>query len=611
MQSGSREYNQRFISEFDYVVYAKYKKFTLFPLSCHFFFDNLRRLPDWHNTRIILMKLRFKTLVGALIVSGFVMPQAMAADEPLQLAQMSARTKSLEMQLASLEHQMTTLKGRLQASEHKHKKHHSHAHRHLASNTKSNSAAPASTSAGSTTNGANFDDDEDSDDMPARPMRGRDLVKLIQEEKEYLPFDLDVPGQAFVSTGPYVGVPIQYSGSNLIVNTPSVNTDTQLLGIRKSIHKQLMAMGGEIFKEPYHSHLLFSGVIQGQANYLNRGGSPSTTNLDVTNVSLDAFFLGPSDWILGFVEFSYDNSAPINNGVFASSSNYTDSNSRVFINKAFATFGDFAESPFYGSFGQFYVPYGVYSSVMVSTPFTTVLGRTKARALAAGFQQQEDNGFYGAAFIFRGDSHAASVSKINDGGLNFGYKYKCGILNGNFGGSLIGNIADSGGMQVGTGFNAFEQLSHRVPGYNLRGVFGLADHIDLIGEFIGTTTAFSASDMAYNGRGAKPWALDAEAAYTFTILDNRPSTVAIGYQKSNQALAMGIPLTRYSAVFTTSLLRNTLQSLEVRHDRNYAASDTANGPIGAASTPGACTATACTASGKGDNAITASFDYYF
>ncbi len=441
---------------------------------------------------------------------------------------------------------------------------------------------------------------------------GKQLVKLIKEEKEYLPFDLDVPGQAFVSTGPYVGVPIQFAGANLVVNSPSVNNDLQLLNIRKSIATQLSAMGGEITKEPYHSHLLFSGQVQGSAGYLNVGGSPSRTDIDLSSVALDAFFLGPSDWTLGFVEFSYDDGSPVNSpygSVY--NSNYTTANSRVYINKGFITIGDLAESPYYGTFGQYYVPFGVYSSLMVSDPLTKILTRTKARAILLGFEERGDNAFYGSAYIFRGDSHAASVDKVNNGGLNLGYKFVQGMFHGKAGAGVLGNIADSGGMQIGNNFSGFEQINHRVPGYNMHANMGIGDHVDLIGEYVGASTQFNPNDMSYNGHGAKPSAVDFEAAYSFTILEDRPSAVGIGYSKSNQALSLGMPLKRYYAVLTTSLWRNTLQAIELRHDQNYAASNTGDGPIGAATTPGACTALVCSQTGKSDNAITASFDYYF
>src|SRR3990167_10875794 len=179
-------------------------------------------------------------------------------------------------------------------------------------------------------------------------MTGKQLVKLIREEKEFLPFDLDVPGQAFVSTGPYVGVPFQFAGNDFVVNSPSVNQDVQLLGIRKSISEQLRIMGGEIVKEPYHSHLLLSGVVEGQVDYVNNGGSPSTTDINVSNVSLDAFILGPSPWMLGFIEFTYADNTPASD-VFGGTSSYRVSDSRLFVNKAFVTMGNFSESPVYGT----------------------------------------------------------------------------------------------------------------------------------------------------------------------------------------------------------------------------------------------------------------------
>ena len=544
------------------------------------------------------MRIRLKSFVGVLSLSGLIaLPSlsfAVTASNS-QLAQISSQAKALQAQVAALQEEVNSLKSNRETTTAVPKNIHRIAKVPPHHHTEPVTSTSGGSSVGTATN-------------PPHLSRS-DLVKLIGEEREYLPFDLDVPGQAFVSTGPYVGVPIQFAGSNLVINSPSVNTDLQLLGIRKSIQQQLQAMGGQIYKEPYHSHLLLSGVVETQANYTDIGGSPSTTDIDLTNVSLDAFFLGPSDWTLGFVEFTYDSVPPISS-IYTSTNNYRVSNSRVFVNKAFITIGDLALSPFYGTMGQSYVPFGRYSSLMVSTPFTQSLTRTKARFILLGLQQQGEEAVYASTYIFRGDSHAASVSKVNNGGINLGYKFKGGPVHGDVGAGVIANIADSGGMQLGNGFAAFEQLVHRVPGYNLRGIVSLGEHIDIIAEYVGASTQFNPNDMSFNGRGAKPSAIDTEAAYSFMMFD-RPTSVAAGYQKSNQALSLGLPLTRYSLVFNTSIWRNTLQSLEFLHDQNYAASDTGNGPTGAAATPGACTSATCTATGKGDNAVTAQFDYYF
>src|SRR3990167_10273579 len=513
------------------------------------------------------MKINYKILVVLLLAS--IMQPAIAATNQAQIEKISSETKALQSQISQLQKEVKSLK---QAKE-----------------------ATANETAASPNN---------SNQHAATHISQQELSRFGMEEVKYLPFDLDVPGQAFVSTGPYVGVPIQYAGSDLVINSPSVNTDLQLLMIRKSIRDQLMAMGGVAPREPYHSHLLLSGVVETQVNYINRGGKPSTSNIDVSNASLDAFMLGPSDWILGFMEFSYDNAKPSDNS-------YTVSNSRLFVNKAFVTLGNLHDSPYYGTFGKYYVPFGAYSSLMITDVLTKSMMRTKANAITLGVKEPGANAFFGSLYVFRGDSHAASVSKLNNGGVNIGYNYKTGFFHGNFGAGVIANIADSSGFQVGNGFSQYEQISHRVPGVDLRGVFALGEHMDVIVEYLSATTAFNPNDMSFNGQGAKPWALDTELAYTFTIFDNKPSTIAVGYQKTNQALSLGLPLNRYSLVLNTSLLRNTLESIELRRDLNYAASDTGNGPTGAATTTGQCTSVTCSATGKYDNAVTAQFDYFF
>lgn len=535
------------------------------------------------------MRIQMKPIAVALCLAGFIAAPAFGVTEDDH-----AKMQRLEMQLASLNEEVTTLK-RSHVSETQVSAFHKRVKEYRTKQAKKSKKASTS---------ANGEVDTEGNHLLQR----KEVVDLIKQEREFLPFDMDVPGQAFVSTGPYVGVPIQFSGSNLLVNTPSVNNDVQLLAIRKKIVEQLHAMGGEISEEPYHSHLLFSGVVEGQAGYMKPGGAQSQTDIDLTNVALDAFFLGPSNWTLGFVEFMYDGSSPAHS-VYTSTDNYRVSNSRVFVNKAFITIGDFTRSPFYTTFGQMYVPFGTYSSFMVSDTLTKLLARTKARAILVGAQSQEKNGLYGATYIFRGDTHTGAASRVNNGGINLGVKFDQSGISGNLGVGAIANMSDSGGMQLGNGFSQTmtpssqtERIVHRVPAYDIRGLMSFGEHIDLVGEWVGASTRYNPNDMSFNGHGARPWALDTEASYSFSFWHDWPSNVGIGFGRSYQALALGIPQDRYSIVFNTSIWRNTLQSLEFRRDLQYPNSNTATGAGNTAVTP---------ESGKFDNAVTAQFDYYF
>jgi len=433
---------------------------------------------------------------------------------------------------------------------------------------------------------------------------GDAMTSILNLNHADWPVDLDAPGESAVSTGPYVGTPVQYSGFNLVVNSPSVNTDVQLLDIRKEIDAKLAALAGGSYINPYHSHVLLSGIVEAQADYFNHsgpnnGGVPSS-NIDVTNVSLDTVLLGPSQWALAFAEFTYDNAAPTGSP-YTSTSNYTDINSRLYVNKAFITVGNFTQTPFYGTVGQEYVPFGSYTTLMVSTPLTESLARTKARAIELGARGQASTAPYAAIYVFRGDAHTTAYNHINNGGVDLGYKITEGSVTADIGGGVIGNIAESVGSQLGVGFQNNELIAHRVPAYNARANVGVGDDWDFIGEYV-ESNEFSANDVTYNGHGAQPSSFDLEAAYSIPVF-GKPSSIVLGYAQSRQAMAWGIPFYRESVVLDTSLWRDTLESLEFRHDREYAAGDTATGPIGAP--------VIMMQTGKYDNAITAQFDYYF
>jgi len=447
----------------------------------------------------------------------------------------------------------------------------------------------------------------------------------------YLPVDLDVPGQSFVSSGPYIGVPLEFAGGYLIVNTPSVNEDILLLNLDKNVDQRLKALGRPIGKA-LGSHILLSGLVEAQAFGKGGSGTNGASDIDLTSVNLDAYIMGPSTWTSAFFEFAYDNNIGTQTGAFTSNDRVL--NSRVFLTKGFIILGDFTQSPFYASLGQMYVPFGTYSTTMVSAPLTRNLARTLARPLVVGYKSQDPNSLLLTAYIFSGPSKVNGSSHINNGGINVSYSFKQEKYNAVIGGGVISNIADSLGMQL-TGnnnnnpplFGGFggpietyvpggatnipsgdvlqiatgsEDLVHRVPAYDFNLKFGLGDNWQVIAEYIFASTNFNNQDLQFDDHGAKPQAANFEVIYNIPWI-TYPTSISGGYQLSEDALAIGLPAKRYSMTANTSFWRNTLQSLELRRDINYGKSDTSTG----SGVKGP------TGNGGSANVITLQFQYYF
>ncbi len=80
-----------------------------------------------------------------------------------------------------------------------------------------------------------------------------------------------------------------------------------------------------------------------------------------------------------------------------------------------------------------------------------------------------------------------------------------------------------------------------------------------------TTEAFREQDLSFNGKGAKPQAVQGELDMTFTAF-NRPSSIGFGYQWSKEALALNLPKQRWIGVFNISIWKDTVESIEYRHD---------------------------------------------
>jgi hypothetical protein len=277
------------------------------------------------------------------------------------------------------------------------------------------------------------------------------------------------------------------------------------------------------------------------------------------------------------MEFQWNDSFP---GV------YRVANSNSLVNKAFVTVGNLNLTPWYASLGQLYVPFGRYSSYMVSDPLTKLMARTKARAFVLGYRPQSGTGVYASSYVFRSDTRESAKSA--DGGVNLGYEFSRGNVRGNFAVGAIANVADSQGMQ-GTPapssipFSGFgtssttEQIFKPVPAINLHGSLSIGNYT-FLAEYVASTTSFDPRAMTFNGHAARVSSGHAEAAYNFE-LHGRPGSFAIGYGFTKEALALFLPRDRYMTTLNYSFWKDTLASLEFRHDVNYASSNTASGAM--------------------------------
>jgi len=397
-----------------------------------------------------------------------------------------------------------------------------------------------------------------------------------------------------VTTSPYLGVRSSFEGGELIVNISSVNQDLRLLQQHQKLENQLAEEGESLPENPF---LELSGAIEGQTNYIDPFRGHSTTDIDLSGAEIDiAAYI--NKWVTGFMTIVYDNSliGPPRA-----------SNSRLFVDTAFLTIGNLNSSPVYFTLGQIVVPFGQHASFMLSTPPTASIAKTKARAALLGFQTPGNHGFYGAIYVFHGDSKRSdSDSRINQVGGNFAYNYVNDTVDVDVGVSFINNMADANGYQAtgGSIFPGFgstgNTLDHRVPAVATH-LYVTMGPVTFLGEYAYAMRHFDGMDLSFNGNGAQPEALNAEVSYKFSMFD-RPSRFSVGYAHTNEALALNLPKHRYIAAFSTNIWKKTIAAIEYRFDDNYNMGDSASGEGGVGEIASV---------GGTSHAVTAQFGMYF
>ena len=220
--------------------------------------------------------------------------------------------------------------------------------------------------------------------------------------------------------------------------------------------------------------------------------------------------------------------------------------------------------------GQFYLPFGVYETAMVSDPLTLELGETRETAISAGIGQ---GGFVAEAYAFNGDLE--DESQINSFGATAGYVGTLGAVDLALSAGYINSLGESDGIEETVYDNTGGADIDEVGAWTASATVGFADVV-LVGEYLTASDSFEASEMAFSGEGAKPAAWNVEASYGFDLM-GKPASAGVGYQGTEESVALGLPERRILAALSVEIFPNTALSFEYAHDEDYGVADGGTG----------------------------------
>ncbi len=409
-------------------------------------------------------------------------------------------------------------------------------------------------------------------------------IDLDPESSDFYPTALVADGRVLtyiagtpVVTSPYLGSRPAFDGSDYIVNISSINRDIRLMQQRRNLYRAYERVG---YSAPNMPILMFSGKAEpmGYFGHSSTNQNSGDWTFSASELDLAAFL---NDKVEAYMAIAYNQAPPPGGGQRVANSGFG-------LNLGFINIGDLDHSPIYFTAGQLFAPFGRYSTGMVSAPLTMIFSRVRTRPVILGYKSQSDSGLFAATYAFHSDTSLGSHAA---GGFNLGYIVNAHDFTGEVGASVISSVNDATGMQytgsaIGTTFPGFgvplygSEDVQKTPTGGVHATVSF-DRYNVTAEWITNLRSFREQDLSFNGDGVQGSAGQLEAGVTFMTLA-RPSGFYLGYQWTNQLLALNLPRQRFISTYNISIWKDTVESIEYRHDINYAPDDFATG----ASTPG-------------------------
>jgi len=247
----------------------------------------------------------------------------------------------------------------------------------------------------------------------------------------------------------------------------------------------------------------------------------------------------------------------------------------VELDEGYITIANSEKCPFSLLGGKLVVPFGVYDTYMVQDPLSLELGEVGDTALVLNLAH--DSGLEASVYGFNGDWREAGKDEtIATFGAGIGYGLGTDNLAVHLRADWINNLADAEVLSevMLEGMPAAE-LSDYVAGLALTFAIDLGP-VSLLADYVAALDNFQPAELAFNGQGAEPAVLNVEAALGAELF-GRKSTLAVGYQVTDECVALGFPESRYLTTARTEVFEAGSLALEYLHDEDYSLADQGTG----------------------------------
>ena len=314
--------------------------------------------------------------------------------------------------------------------------------------------------------------------------------------------------------------------------------------------ESISSVEGQSFLQTITDSVEISGLVEVELNSTNDDINDEDTSditLATVELGIDASL---SEWASAHLLLLYEEG---------------EESDHIIVDEGTITVGNLEKFPAYLTVGKMYVPFGSFESNMISDPLTLEIGETGDTAVQVGF---ESGAFYGSVYAYNGDINETDEDdNIDTFGVNAGYRIGNEQMALDVGFGWTNNIGDSDALGDHIDATSFGSVDDYVAGLALHAVF-TTEPFTVIGEYVTALNDFEATEVDFNGDGAEPEAWNIEIGYT-TELFNRETTFAIGYQGTDEALALGLPEERYLVAASLGIFDNTALSLQWAHDEDY------------------------------------------